>query len=1085
LANRRQRYAASSFVRSALGLFALAAGVALAVWIWQRASASPLQRFRQAAASLTARPVDGRLSGWPHLPPQRATRSANSSVPPALLRLRGIAGDALLTSHDAHDVAVARLIAGDTSTSIDEFQRAAAKSGDADFWNDYAVACITRSDELDDPTLAIDAVAACDRALTIDARHAAAHFNRGLALTRLGLLTSAADEWKRAAADDPGSPWAAEALQRAHDVPPNALDGWTHALPHIAELDAKQLDALVRAYPQQARTYGESICMTEWADAVVAGDAARAEERLTLARRIGDTLRAFSGESLLHDAVIAADESIRKGTARTLAEAYVIYKSGRIAYSKQANVEAEGDLRKAYGLFASVNSPMALASRYYVGSVLYSRTRTIDSQAVLEDLVREKPDARGYVALAAQIGWERGLCALAAGSVADAVDVFTQSRTLFERIGEPQFAATMGLLIASAYDFSSASSSSWRARRDAFKTLSTVGDVPRIALALTTSASVAARDGNVARAMPLFEMAVEAAERGRNAQLASLAYSRRSALFSKIGDVGAAERDIERARKWLATVHGPAPQAQADLTFAGGVASMRGNPAQAVTEFARAAAFYEAALYRIELPRVHLESARAERALGHIDEARKHLALGIAILEDERRKTDSDQRATLFSGADQIFQEAIEVALLAGDEAGAFNVAEQQRARTLLDEFSKGPTSAAQFATPLTALEIQNVLANDSAIIEYAILPRSVVAFVVRQGRLKVVTIAKSSDAVVQAGKRLSEAADHGNDLVGPGTAAFEMLLRPLLSELRDARRLVFVAPAELISVPFAALYESASGRFLIETASVLEAPSATLAITAARRSKRLDNKRVLAIAATDFDSQSFPGAQPLPSVHEQARRVAAEYKTATIIGGNRATRSEVIKELGNYLIVDIGGHAVIPVIGDRDAALLLAPSAGQRSVLRASEVAQLQLSSITLVILATCRSAVTGSDREQDENLGLAFVAAGVSTVIATTTDLNDADALRIMPRFHRLIAAGVVPDEALRSVLSAEIRDAAGNIQRKSQWATIVLIGGTNDLVNVTLKGKRENEATILVSHHRDGPYGVPGNEIGSRAR
>ncbi len=1051
MANPRRRFAPGLFVRPALALIALAGSIALVLWAWPRFSKPPLERFRRAALALSARPTDGRLSGWPHLKAKAVTRSAaDSPSPPALLRLRGIAGDTLLTSHDPHARAVAHLVAGDTTAAIEEFRRASAQSNDADFWNDYAVACLTRSDELDDPTLAIDAVAACDHALTINATHAAAHFNRGLALNRLGLLTSAADEWKRAAAEDPGSEWAAEALQRAHDVPPNTLEAWTHALPHIGELDPKQLDALVRAYPQQARAYGETICMSEWADAVLARDVTHADRQLTLARRIGGTLYSFSGETLLHDAVIAADNSTRNGTAMTLATAYTIYRSGRIAHSKQDGVKAEGELRQAEQIFVQERSSMALVARYYTASVLYAQTRTEESEAVLNELVAQPLEGRGYMALAAQIGWERGLCALARGSVSDAVDVFTRSRALFERIGEMQFAASMSSLIAAAYDFTSAYSNAWRARRDAFRALSTIGDTSRFAVALTSSATIAARDGNIARALPLYEMAAEAAERSGNEQLISIAYARRSALFSDIGDRAAAMRDLQSARKWLDAVRGPAPQTQADIAFAEGKASMRGNPAGAVAQFARASAFYEQASYRVEIPRIQLESARAEVALGHVAAARKHLAIGIDILEVERRRANVDQRATLFAGANELFQMAIDLALVDGDEAGAFNLAEQQRARSILDEFSKGPISEDKFASPLTTYEIRGSLAKDSAIIEYAVLPNRLVAFIVRADRLRVVTFAVTADSIVQAGKRLADAVEHDEDLVSPGTAAYVALLQPLWPEISDARRLVFVATGDLAALPFAALYDPISERFLIERTSILEAPSATLAISAAQRAKPLSQERVLAIGASRFDSESFPNAQLLPNVEEEAKRVAGEYKNATVITGDQATRARILGEIRDYTVIDIGGHAVVPSTGDRDAGLLFAPALQHSSVLRASDIARLRLPLVRLVVLAACRSAAAGGHSERNENLAISFIAAGATTVVATTSNLDDAAALRIIPSFHRLIASGRAPEEALREVLASQIRDASGRVRMSSAWACVHVIGGTADLIS-----------------------------------
>jgi len=109
------------------------------------------------------------------------TRSAaDSPSPPALLRLRGIAGDTLLTSHDPHARAVAHLVAGDTTAAIEEFRRASAQSNDADFWSDYAwVSGPLRRARRSDACHRCRG--RCDHALAINSAHAAAHFNRGLA----------------------------------------------------------------------------------------------------------------------------------------------------------------------------------------------------------------------------------------------------------------------------------------------------------------------------------------------------------------------------------------------------------------------------------------------------------------------------------------------------------------------------------------------------------------------------------------------------------------------------------------------------------------------------------------------------------------------------------------------------------------------------------------------------------------------------------------------------------------------------------------------------------------------------------------
>jgi tetratricopeptide (TPR) repeat protein len=1051
LANLRRRYLAGSFVRPALALLALAGGVALALWTWQRVWAPPLQRFRRAAASLSTRPVDGRLSGWPHLPPQRAIRAAASSTPPALMRLRGIAGDTLLRSHDPHDLAVAHLLAGDTATAIEEFQKAAAKSNDADFWNDYAVACITRSDELDDPTLAIDAVSACDHALTIDANHASAHFNRGLALARLGLLTSAADEWKRAATTDPASPWAAEALQRAHDVPPNALDGWAHALPQIAQLNAKQLDALVRAYPQQARTYGEGICMTEWADAVLAGNAVQADQRLTLARHIGDTLRAFSGESLLHDAVIAADETIHNGTSRTLAEAYTIYKSGRIAHSKQDGVKAEAELRRAEPLFTSAGSPMALVSRYYIGSALYVQTRNTESEELLNSVAAQSVERHGYFALAAQIGWERGLCALVRGSFTDAVAILTTSRSLLERIGETQFAATFESFIASTYDYAGAHDKAWRARTHALSMLSRLRDEARIAGSLSIAARNAAHSGEWTRAATLFGLAIDRAVRGSNPQVTAILYARHAIAEMEIGDSQVAERDRAEASRWIHTISDEKMrlQADADAAFASGVALRSKDPGRALEYFRAALGFYDRANFRVEMPDIYLACAQLERAVSLAD-ARADVDKGLSILEAERaRLKDTDLRATLFASSDDLFATGVDLALAAGDERTAFDLSDAQRGRNLLDRFALGVEAAANsVAAPLPLDGIQRALADDAAIVEYSTITDRVVAFVVRPDALSVRSIGSVSEiaASTAALRQLHPA----GDVVKAGAAAFDGLLRPLALDLKGVRRIIFVPAGEDTDLPFSAAYESDRRQFLIENTFIAQAPSASFAIRASQRAKTLTNGPALAIAANRFDIEKYPNVKQLPLAEREAIAAASFYpKPSSTLLAAEATRSNILRSLPLFRSIHFGGHAVVPKTGERDAALLVAPELGEPSEVQASELARLSLRQTSTVVLAACHSSPTPAARLGNENLAMAFLSAGAASVVATTTDLDDEVSFRITPALHRLMAAGRPPDEALREVLSAEIQEAAGRLRPSTDWTAIRLLGGSADFV------------------------------------
>src|SRR6185503_5691724 len=122
--------------------------------------------------------------------------------------------------------------------------------------------------------------------------------------------------------------------------------------------DSTPLAELVARYSQQARTWSEFEYLTRWAQTPSDPTA------LTTARNIGDALVKQSGESLLHDAVRAIDDGDTEARS-AIAAAQLLYKRGRVAYSKGKPTDADSDLREAATRFAAGHSPMALVARYF------------------------------------------------------------------------------------------------------------------------------------------------------------------------------------------------------------------------------------------------------------------------------------------------------------------------------------------------------------------------------------------------------------------------------------------------------------------------------------------------------------------------------------------------------------------------------------------------------------------------------------------------------------------------------------------------------------------------------------------------
>jgi hypothetical protein len=125
---------------------------------------------------------------------------------------------------------------------------------------------------------------------------------------------------------------------------------------------------MVQRLPQALRAYGESLCLCAWAAAAERGDRAKAEERLELARMIGDELRASSGESLLSDAVAAAERVSAAGNQSVLSGVRPLLPWSAGAQHAQRDRSGEGLARGGAPLRRERQSdgpPSALLRRKY------------------------------------------------------------------------------------------------------------------------------------------------------------------------------------------------------------------------------------------------------------------------------------------------------------------------------------------------------------------------------------------------------------------------------------------------------------------------------------------------------------------------------------------------------------------------------------------------------------------------------------------------------------------------------------------------------------------------------------------------
>src|SRR6185436_15267692 len=275
-------------------------------------------------------------------------------------------------------------------------------------------------------------------------------------------------------------------------------------------------------------------------------------------------------------------------------------------------------------------------------------------------------------------------------------------------------------------------------------------------------------------------------------------------------------------------------------------------------------------------------------------------------------------------------------------------------------------------------------------------------------------------------------------------------LIEPLAEALPAGAHLILSSEGALQRLPFAALRNPRTGRYLVQDHQLTVAPSASVYLASVRRFRQLAPgapRSVLLVSNSRVDSARRPDLRPLKWAAEEISGVAALYPGTVVWKDQEATVATFLRDAPNAEIVHFLGHAIKS--GDaRGTCLVLAaqPGAADDDLLCGRDIERLRLDRTRLVILSACGTAdgrIAGG--EGIESIARSFVAAGAPAVIGTSWNVKDQTASLFVTELHRKLRAGMEPCEALRSTQLGFIGDP--DIDQKSPrfWANFQLTGGT----------------------------------------
>jgi len=969
----------------------------------------------------------GRLTGFAWAAPPVATRSTLQERPPLVQQQAAIALQLLAEQERSvtslHGAGIGHLVMGDLDAAVQSLTAAvAAGPDDVLIQNDLATALLERwrlTNRMGDLSLALETLE--------QARERSSPppllFNRALVLEYLGMTSLAVEAWRDFLSAEPGGQWADEA--RVH-VERLSRQSRREAPPRGLTVEVAQ--AVVASEPWRAYAALDDDLLPEWIDALERGVWPTDSVTVT-ATRLAEALNGAQRDSHLLATIQALDRSREWSAARRTALAATLKATGewyrRIDDGDYPAAARLADRALMSATEAGVDDLEAAVARAYSDLTDNRDTRYTRELERRTETARQ----RGHFRLAARGERMLAVSTLGRGDLAGGERHFALGEEDADRSGDADLRALFLTFRAELVSIQGDEETAWRKLTGAL-TLLPLFRTRRQAYDTLGAATWLARKNGMPRQAKVFAAELQSTTEtwpnpeGRVTALLELARAERD-----LGQPELARQHVSAAAEQLPAL---AARSSAQERLSVEVDAIRAavlgadQATEAIESASRAIAFFSRAftirLAELLLLRGQLHNGHGQRAFAIADWER-----GAAVIEDQRASIRSEQlRMSRTASMWDIYAELIRAHKTSPKES--LRVSERARARELL--YSLAPT---QSVGSVSLADTQRVLGPDAIAVVYRQLPESLLVWVVsgtdvllHELPFRAAEVTRMSDAFLD---------DIRQGRSQPGRLVTAVVPK---AAWQGTGPLVVVADGALARIPFAALSQTGTGRFLVDRRPVIVAPSLaafTLATTAARTTRP---RAVVAIGVSD--AVPSLGLAFLPGVRREVHAVARPYgANAVVLLDGEASSAKVRASWRQAGVIHIGAHASADTTQPDRSRLFL----GQGTTLVPSEISASPGLTGAVVVLSACSAAAgTAMDGEGVISLSRAFFAAGARSVVAPLWDVNDDDAEALMVQLHQRLAAGESAPLALAAVQREQIRQG----RPTAAWAGFTAIGGTS---------------------------------------
>lgn len=392
---------------------------------------------------------------------------------------------------------------------------------------------------------------------------------------------------------------------------------------------------------------------------------------------------------------------------------------------------------------------------------------------------------------------------------------------------------------------------------------------------------------------------------------------------------------------------------------------------------------------------------------------------------------------------------------------------------------------------PTTIPEIQSHLPENTILLEYFVGDNVIYIFSISAEEFDVVSVEinKNFGTLVDRFYRSLIKAETPQYVATAGELS-ALLIEPILSKIKPARKLIIIPHDILYKIPFEALFANSPKKggkvdygeldYLIKRFTISYHHSATLYLNSLKRlggvlaeenqSNRFigfapvfreNDETGYTLASKDLPILSSGSKNWLPSVGVDGKNFSeleySENEVRSIIGlfnqGNskgyfyaNATEGAFKKSIKDCGIVHIASHSFINEEHPRLSGVVFAQptesTASEDGILYAGEVYNLDMDA-DLVVLSSCESGLGKLIRgEGMMALTRGFIYSGANNVIFSLWKVSDKHTSELMIEFYRQMVSGKTYAESLRQAKLKSIANPATS--RPRSWASFVMIGG-----------------------------------------